>query len=178
MSNSKASKRIRQMVYAGICLALALVLPFLTGQIPQIGKMLCPMHIPALLCGFICGPVWGGLIGFIAPLLRYLLFGMPMLMPTGLSMAFELCVYGIVSGIVYKRLPKKTGYIYLTLIISMIIGRIVAGISTYLIMISGGQAYTMATFISVNFVMAVPGIIVQIILIPVIVMALNKAKLI
>lgn len=178
MSNNKNSKRIRRMVYAAICLALALVLPFLTGQVPQIGKMLCPMHIPTLLCGFICGPIWGALIGFIAPLLRYLLFGMPMLMPTGLSMAFELCAYGVITGIVYKRFPKKVGYIYLTLVIAMIIGRIVAGISTYIIMTSGGNAYTMATFLSVNFAMAVPGIIVQIILIPVIVMALEKSKLI
>ena len=177
MSNNKNSKRIRTMVYAGICLALALVLPFLTGQIPQIGKMLCPMHIPALLCGFICGPVWGGVVGFISPLLRYLIFGMPILIPTGLSMAFELCAYGILSGLLYKHFPKKTSYLYLTLIISMIVGRIVAGISTYLIITAGGGAYTMATFISVNFVMAIPGIIVQIILIPVIVLALKKSRI-
>lgn len=49
----------RNLVYAGAALALCLVLPFLTGQIPQIGSALCPMHIPVLLAGFLCGP-WVG----------------------------------------------------------------------------------------------------------------------
>jgi len=178
MSNAKESVRIRKMVYAAICLALAMVLPFLTGQIPQFGKMLCPMHIPAFLCGFICGPVWGALIGFIAPLLRYLIFGMPILIPTGLSMAFELAVYGALAGILYKKLPKKNVYIYVTLVVSMLVGRIVAGIANYLILFSRGQSYTMATFLSVNFVTAIPGIILHIVVIPIIIMALRKAKLI
>jgi len=178
MSNTKESVRIRKMVYAAICLALALVLPFLTGQIPQFGKMLCPMHIPAFLCGFICGPIWGAVVGFIAPLLRYLLFGMPMLIPTALSMAFELAVYGIVVGVLYEKLPKKNIYIYVTMVIAMLLGRIVAGISTYLILFAKGGEYTFATFVSVNFVMAVPGIILHLVVIPVIVMALRKAKLI
>ncbi|MDO5331157.1 MAG: ECF transporter S component [Bacillota bacterium] len=178
MSNAKNSLKIRRMVYAAICVALALVLPFLTGQIPQVGKMLCPMHIPALLCGFMCGPVWGLVVGLVSPILRSLIFGMPVMFPTAVSMAFELAAYGWLTGILYKHLPKKAGYIYLELILAMMAGRVVAGATMYFLMMAKGQAYTMTAFITTNFVTAVPGIILQVIVIPVIVMALKKAKLI
>ena len=94
-----------------IMLALALVLPFLTGQIPEIGSMLCPMHLPALLCGFMCGWPWGLAVGLISPLLRSVIFGMPPMFPTAVSMAFEMAAYGAVSGLLYRLLPKKKGYI-------------------------------------------------------------------
>ena len=84
--------RIQKLVLAAICLALCLVLPFLTGQIPEIGSMLSPMHIPVLLCGFIAGPLWAAAIGLIAPVLRFMLFGMPPLFPTGAAMCLELAV--------------------------------------------------------------------------------------
>ena len=87
----------RNLVLAALFLALAFVLPMLTGHIPQVGNMLCPMHLPVLLCGFVLGGPWGLAIGFIAPLLRSVLFGMPPLFPTAISMAFELGTYGLVS---------------------------------------------------------------------------------
>ena len=90
--------RTRNLVLAALFLALALLLPFLTGQIPQIGKMISPMHIPAFLCGFVCGWPYALAVGFIAPLLRNLLFHMPPLFPTGVSMAFELATYGVVAA--------------------------------------------------------------------------------
>ena len=79
---------VRNLVLSAMFLALGLTLPFLTGQIPQIGQMLCPMHIPILLCGLVCGWKWGGVIGFITPLLRSVLFGMPVMFPNGIAMAF------------------------------------------------------------------------------------------
>lgn len=97
----------KKITFAGMFLALALLLPFLTGQIPQIGNALSPMHIPVLLCGFVCGGPLGLVVGFIAPLLRYMLFGMPPIFPTGIAMAFELAIYGLAAGLLYKRLPKK-----------------------------------------------------------------------
>ena len=81
------SARVLRLTYSALYLAIALVLPFLTGQIPQIGSMLCPMHIPALLCGFVCGWPWGLAVGFIAPLLRSALFGMPTMFPAAVAMA-------------------------------------------------------------------------------------------
>ena len=115
--------RIRKLTYSALFLALCLVLPFLTGQIPNIGSMLSPMHIPVLLCGMVCGWPWGLLVGFIAPIMRSLLFGMPPMFPTAISMAFELAAYGAISGILYKVLPKKPTYTYLSLIVAMIGGR-------------------------------------------------------
>ena len=75
------SERIRRLTYAALFLGVAMVLPFITGQIPEIGAMLSPMHIPVLLCGFMCGWPWGMAVGFIAPLLRSVTFGMPKLFP-------------------------------------------------------------------------------------------------
>lgn len=101
------SLQIRKMTYAALFLAIAMVLPFITGQIPEIGKSLCPMHIPALLCGFLCGWPWGLAVGFIAPLLRSVIFGMPAMFPGAVAMAFELATYGCLSGLLYKLLPRK-----------------------------------------------------------------------
>ena len=105
-NDARSSVQIRKLTYSALYLAIALVLPFLTGQIPEIGSMLCPMHIPALLCGFVCGWPWGLAVGFVSPLLRSLLFGMPTAY-TAAAMAFELAAYGAVSGILYRIFPPQ-----------------------------------------------------------------------
>ena len=167
---------IRNMVLAAMCLALCLVLPFLTGQIPEIGSKLSPMHIPVLLCGFICGPVFGAIVGFIAPLLRFVIFGMPPF-PMCVPMAFELCTYGLVSGLVWKAGRKTTAHIYRALLVAMIAGRIVWGIVTAILLGMGESPFTWAAFWAGGFANAVPGIVLQLILIPLLVFALRKAKL-
>ena len=154
-------------------LALALVLPFLTGQIPQIGSMLCPMHIPALLCGFFCGAPWGLLVGFVAPLLRSVIFGMPPMFPTAVSMAFELAVYGAVSGFLYIRLPRRTGSIYAALLAAMLAGRLVWGFVRLLLAGFDVNEFSLAMFWSGAVATAIPGILVQLIFIPVLVLALR-----
>ena len=120
-----SSLQIRRLTYAALYLAIAMVLPFITGQIPEIGSALCPMHIPALLCGFMCGWPWGLAVGFIAPLLRSVLFGMPALFPGAVAMAFELAVYGGMAGFLRRKLPRRKGMLYAVLLISMIAGRLV-----------------------------------------------------
>lgn len=167
---------ILKMVFAAFFLALAFVLPFFTGQIPEIGSMLCPMHIPVLLCGFICGWPWGLAVGFIAPLMRSLILGMPPPFPTAICMALELAVYGSICGIMYKILPQKKPYIYCALLISMISGRAVWGTAMSICMGVSGKAFGLAAFIAGAFTNAVPGIIVQIILVPVIVIALERTS--
>ena len=171
-------KSTRNLVFAALFLALGLVLPFLTGQIPQIGSALSPMHIPALLCGFVCGWPYGLAVGFIMPLLRNVLFGMPPLLPTGLAMAFELAAYGCAAGLLYRLLPKKPLSVYVALIASMLIGRIVWGLVSIPIYMISAKTFTFALFIAGGFVNAVPGIIVHIALIPPIVFALQRARLI
>ncbi|MBQ6196994.1 MAG: ECF transporter S component [Lachnospiraceae bacterium] len=172
------NKKLKNLVYAAVCLALCLVLPFLTGQIPEIGKRLSPMHIPVFLCGFVCGWPWGLAVGFIAPLLRSVLFGMPALYPDAVCMAFELASYGAVSGLLYRLLPRKPVNIYLTLIVSMILGRLVWGAAKWLLLGLAGKAFTLEMFLAGAVLNAVPGIILHIVLIPVLIMALEKAGVI
>ncbi len=168
---------LKKLTLAGMFLALCLALPFLTGQIPQIGSALAPMHIPVLLCGFVCGAPYGLAVGFIAPLLRFALFSMPPIMPTGIAMAFELATYGLMTGLMYKRLPQKNTYIYITLVSSMLMGRVVWGLARFLIAGLQNTNFTFEMFLAGAFINAVPGIICHIVLIPFIVMALRKAKL-
>ena len=108
----KTNRETVKITFSAIFLALAFVLPFLTGQIPEVGSMLCPMHIPVILCGFICGWKYGLIVGVVAPLLRSLTLGMPPLFPTALCMSFELATYGVVSGLLFVILPKNKIYIY------------------------------------------------------------------
>ena len=171
------SLQIRKLTYAALFLAIAMVLPFLTGQIPEIGSMLSPMHIPVFLCGFICGWPWGVAVGFIAPLLRSVVFGVPVMFPGAVAMAFELAVYGGLSGLLYRILPRKKVNIYVTLVVSMLAGRAVWGIARLILAGLSGKSFTWAMFLAGAFTNAVPGIILHIVLIPVLVMAVERAGL-
>ena len=167
-------KQMKYMVWAAFFLALALVMPFLTGQIPEIGGMLLPMHIPVLICGFICGWKYGLLVGFIAPLLRSFLFTMPPFL-TALAMAFELATYGAVTGILYRKLNASKLRTYLSLLIAMISGRLVWGVVSMFIYGINGNTFTWQIFIGGALLNAIPGIILQFILIPVLMFALEKS---
>ena len=155
-------------------LGLALVLPFLTAQVQQLGNALCPMHIPVLLCGFLCGPWYGMAIGLVAPIMRFLLFGMPSLIPMGISMSFELATYGLISGLLYRLLPAKKSSIYLSLIAAMLSGRAIWGIARTVFYGLGKAPFGWAAFLSGAFLGAIPGIIIQLVLIPVLVITLKK----
>ena len=168
------SKQLKKMVLAALFLAVALVLPFLTGQIPEVGSMLCPMHIPALLCGFFCGWPWGVAVGLIAPVLRSVLFGMPPMFPVAICMSFELAAYGAVSGWLYAKLPKKKISIYGALLSAMVIGRLVWGAARFICTGLDASAFGISAFWAGAVATASPGIIVQIVLIPLLVMALEK----
>ena len=159
---------------AAMFLALAFVLPFLTGQIKQIGAMLCPMHIPVILCGYICGGPWGLIVGFAAPLLRSFIVGMPKIFPTAFAMAFELAVYGFMSGLLYRILPKKKINIYLSLIISMVTGRLVWGFVQLCCVGFDVSKFSLSAFWAGAVMNAIPGIIIQLVFIPVLVMVLEK----
>lgn len=178
MNKTKPMLNVKNLVLGGLFLALCLLLPFLTGQIPEIGSMLAPMHLPVLLCGFVCGWPMGLVVGFVAPLLRSLLFGMPPMVPTALAMAFELAAYGVAAAVLYRLLPKKPGYVYLSLVLSMLLGRVVWGAASAVIYAVLGTPFTLELFWAGAFVRAVPGIIAQLILIPPIVLALQRTKFI
>ena len=167
---------IRTLTYAALCLALCLVLPFLTGQIPEIGSMLCPMHLPVLLCGFLCGPWWGAAVGAVAPLLRHFLFHMPPLV-TAMGMTAELAAYGLIVGLLYRRLPKKHVSIYIALLSAMAAGRLLWGGVMAVISGVSGTDFGWELFLSGAVLNAIPGIVLQIVLVPVLVMALKKANI-
>lgn len=179
----KQSKGIRKLVLSAMFMAIGLVLPFITGQIQQIGNMLLPMHIPVLFCGLICGWQYGAVVGFVLPLLRYVLFGMPPIFPTGVSMSFELAVYGAVIGLNMQQLSKRNttdsgkNYVrnlYFALIGAMLAGRIVWGLVRFILARATMQPFTMEMFMAGAFLTAIPGIIVQLILIPGIMAALKR----
>lgn len=135
------------------------------------------MHIPILLCGFICGWKYGLITGFITPLLRSAMFTMPPMFPAAIAMAFELAAYGALTGLLYKVLPKGGKNVFLSLILSMLGGRVVWGIATFVLFRMVGNVLTWEIFISAAFVNAIPGIILQLVLIPSIVIALQKSKM-
>lgn len=161
----------RNMTSAAVCLALCIILPFLTGQIPSIGQLLSPMHLPVLLAGFVCTPGWAAAVGLCAPLLRHTLFGMPPF-PTAYAMCLELATYGLISGLLYRALPRKAVHIYTALLGAMLAGRGVYGLAMWAIL---GTDYSWGAFLAGAFTGALPGIVLQILLIPVIVLALQKS---
>ena len=174
--NTKTRSRTHRLVLAALFLALAFVLPMITGHVPQIGNMLCPMHFPVLLAGFVLGGPWGLALGFIAPLLRSVLFGMPPMYPIAISMAFELATYGLVSGLVWHRVKHTLPMMYAALVSAMVAGRLVWGAVRFVLAGLSGTAFPFSAFLSGALLTAVPGIIAQLILIPLILSALQKAK--
>ena len=169
----------KNLVLSALFIALGLVLPFLTGQIPQVGSMLLPMHLPVLLCGLICGWKYGGTVGFILPLLRYALFGMPPIFPTGISMAFELAAYGLIVGLLYSKSRWQCVIaLYRCLFIAMVGGRVVWGIVRILLTGVAGEAFTWQMFMAGAFLNAIPGIVLQLIFIPALMVALDRTGMV
>lgn len=161
-------------VLSALFLGLTYVLPFLTGQIPELGAMLCPMHIPVLLCGFICGWPWGLAVGFVAPLFRSLTLGMPPLFPGAVCMAFELAIYGTAAGLMHRFLPHKKPWIYASLLTAMVMGRLAWGTAMLICMGIRGSAFTLSAFFAGAVTNAIPGILLQVLLIPPVVMKIEK----
>lgn len=182
---TKIQKQITKICLAALFLALGWLTPTLTGQIPEFGNMFCPMHLPVMLCGFILGPAYGALIGFITPLTRSLIFGMPPIMPTALSMAFELLTYGFLCGAIFYLLNKYAkkiptiATVYIALVSAMIVGRLVWGFVNCMILLSMGQGskFTGIYFLTEAFANAWPGILIQLVVVPAIFELLYTQKL-
>lgn len=178
MKRNQTKTHIKNMVLAAMFMALGLVLPFLTGQIPQIGNMMLPMHLPVLLCGLVCGWQYGGIVGFVLPLFRYTLFSMPP-MPAGIAMAFELAAYGAVVGFLYARSRWQCVIaLYRCLIAAMIAGRVVWAAARIIMTGVTSVPFTWEIFLSGAFLTAIPGIILQLIVIPAIMVAMDRTGLV
>ncbi len=172
-------KTLVRLALSAMFIAIGIVLPFFTGQIQQIGNMLLPMHLPVLLCGFICGWQYGAVVGFVLPLMRSALFTMPVMYPSAVSMAFELATYGFLAGFLFSHAKWKcVKSLYRCLVIAMLGGRAVWGVVQAILLGVGGDAFTLTAFLTSAFVNAIPGIILQLILIPAIMLVLDKTHLV
>jgi len=178
-NSTSSSLEIKRLVLAAMFLAVGFLLPFLTGQVPQFGMMLLPLHLPVFLCGLICGWKYGGIVGVVLPISRSLIIGMPPMFPMAFAMAFELAAYGIVVAIVYVLLKKRNILtLYIAIIAAMLVGRFMWGLLMWIQLTAGDGMFTLQAFWMGAFVNAWPGIIVQLVLIPIIIFALERAKLI
>jgi len=164
---------IKDLTKASLFLALGIIFPYVFHLTGMAGPVFLPMHIPVLLCGFMLGERYGLLIGFITPLLNSLLTGMPIIYPTGIAMALELATYGFVTGYLYKN---KNMNVVFSLVMAMILGRIVSGLSNYLLLTMGGKPYTFELFLASAFIKAMWGIVLQLAFIPIIVKAVDNKK--
>lgn len=170
---------VQKLTLSALFIALGLVLPFLTGQLQQIGNMMLPMHIPVFLCGLICGWKYGLAVGFIVPLFRSFLFTMPALYPNAVGMAFELATYGAVAGYLYGRSRWQcVRALYRSILAAMAAGRIVWGVVRVVLLGLWNTPFSFAMFLAQGFTNAIPGIILQLTLIPAIMVALHRAKLV
>ncbi|HOB19992.1 MAG TPA: ECF transporter S component [Candidatus Atribacteria bacterium] len=162
-----------QIVVAALLLALGVLLPTAFHLFDISGVMFLPMHLPVLLCGLLCGWKFGGMTGFLVPLLASLLTGKPPIYPTALAMAFELAAYGIVTGLLIKRFN-----VFVSLIGAMLAGRVVMGLANYVFLGLAGNAYTLNMFLGGAFLTVWPGILIQLVFVPAIILALKRARLI
>lgn len=170
-------KESKKIAFSAMFLAVGVVLPYLTGQIKEIGDTLLPMHLPVILCGFISGGKYGLIVGLILPLLRAIIVGMPPVYPNAVWMSFEIGTYGLVSGLMWKAIGKdKLWKIYSSLVVAMLSGRIVWGVAKAVLLGIAGKSFTISAFIAGGFLDAIPGIILQLVLVPAIVFALEKMK--
>lgn len=171
----KRHSKVNRQVLTALFIALCVVLPMAFHSIPNAGSIFCPMHIPVLLCGMVCGPIYGGFCGLVGPLLSSLLTGMP---PMGMlpGMMVELMVYGLVTGLLTKKDPAKNTIprLYVSLITAMLAGRVISGIVKAFIFLAG--EYSMQMWATASFVTAFPGIVIQLVFIPVIYKGLVRAK--
>lgn len=176
MKTAKQSA-ILNLTISAMLLALAMFLPFLTGQIPQFGRMLSPLHIPAMLAGFILPLPWAVPLAFIIPIVRSLIFSMPSMVPMAVTMAFELATYALVIGLIYKRPAKSYFSILIALIPAMVIGRIVYALVFFIVMSLTAGTFNLSVVITGLTVEGLPGVIVQLLIVPPIVLAVEKAGL-
>ena len=167
---------VKKLVFTAVCAALCLVLPMAFHTVPNAGTIFLPMHIPVLLCGLICGWPYGGVCGIVGPLLSSLVTGMP---PAAMlpSMMVECCAYGFVTGMLMRHVHTKHAVadLYISLVSAMVVGRAVAGFAKAWIFTPGISPFA---WVTTSLVAGIPGIVIQLILMPMVVLGLTKAKLI
>lgn len=170
-----SNRRIYKTVLAAMCVALGVALPIAMHGIPNAGSVLLPMHIPVLLCGLLCGGAYGLACGVLAPVLSSAITSMPG--PAYLpSMVCELAIYGLAAGVLISLVHsrRRVVNVYISLIGAMVLGRIAYGAVNALVFHFGD--YSIGVWLTASFVTALPGIVIQLLVLPPIVLALDKIK--
>ena len=183
----RKNNTLHRMIVAAMLMAIGMVLPKLLGGVQVVGQTISPLHVIALIAGLTLGGFWGGVVGAACPLLGHFLFSAPPVIAIALPMAFECLAYGVISGVLYplmrrmmagkpKLLPLLTAQFS-----AMFLGRLVGGAAKALLLaagaIQGNAAFTFAVFISSYFVSTAAGAVLHIIIVPAVVVALEKARL-
>lgn len=173
--------KIKKLALTSVFIAIGIIIPILFHSVSMFGKIFLPMHIPVILCGIICGPVFGVTAAIMTVILSSIITGMPPLYPMAVIMIFELITYAIVSGVIIRLLRNRLNTIitlYISLVVAMLLGRLILGIASVIFIGILGTGYSMEAFITGAFVTGLTGIIIQLILIPWLIIILNKAHLI
>lgn len=167
---------VKKLVFTAVCATLCLVLPMAFHSIPNAGSIFLPMHIPVLLCGLICGWPFGAVCGLLGPFLSSIVTGMP---PAAMlpSMMIECCAYGLVTGLMMKFVRTKfaTADLYISMVTAMVLGRVIAGLAKAWILAPGTPAFA---WVTTSLVTGIPGIAIQLVVMPILIFALTKARLI
>lgn len=164
----------RDLILAGVLLALGIVIPMIFHTVGIMGTVFLPMHIPVLIGGLLISPVLALLLGIITPLLNSVLTGMPPMFPMAAIMMFELGVYGLAASLATRNLKLST---MPSLIISMIVGRLAAGVTVFVLSSYFGVQMDAIMFVKGGIITGLPGMAIQLILIPSLVYALNKVNI-
>lgn len=144
--------RRKDLITAAILLVLAIILTLIIHLTKINGVILSPMHLPILLAGFILGPIYGLIIGILAPIINGLLKIIPTF-PITWAIVVESGLYGLISGLFYEKFGMK---VMPALVGSIVLGKIGGGAVLHFL----DKSIKTTTFI------AFPGIIVQLILVP------------
>lgn len=167
---------VKKLVFTAVCAALCLVLPLAFHSVPNAGTVFSPMHIPVLLCGLVCGWPWGFVCGLLGPLVSSIVTSMP---PAAMlpSMMVECATYGLVTGLMMKfvHTGSLTADLYISMVSAMLLGRTVAGLAKTLIFAPGTPPFA---WVTTSLVTGIPGIVIHLIVVPAVVLALTKARLI
>lgn len=167
----KSKITTQELVLSGLLLASGIILPMIFHTFSMTGPAFLPMHIPVLIGGMLLPPVLALLLGVITPIMSSVLTGMPVAFPMAIIMAFELGTYGLAASIVTRKLKLNT---IPALIIAMIDGRIVAGLTVAALVRLFGIDMNPILYVKGAIVTGMPGLIIQLIFVPVVVYAIRS----
>lgn len=164
--------KTKKLVLSGFFIACGVILPMVFHMFSMGGTVFLPMHIPVLIAGYFLGPMYGAAVGIVTPIISGLLTGMPPLVPVMPIMAFELCGYGLFTGLIFE----KTNKIYLSLISAMVAGRLLAIVGAFVISLTLAPKINPIAYVVGGLSIAIPGMIIQLIFIPMLIKLLFKNK--